>query len=203
MYSRTQRLFKKRQEATKAFINKSQNPPPPPPALRFVLPKFKNRPIDFRSAGQPWRDRIYRPPTWLNSISSPASESRTSRASSSFKASSRTKVSRVSEPQVQAPWPPPKDSHCSTVPNSAPRRESVVADSPVLVSEDESRPNKLKFVKCDKCGKKNLSSIKQLKVHQQSKKCKNRQERQSELRCSVCQVLFDTRHNLRSHVCRK
>ena len=52
------------------------------------------------------------------------------------------------------------------------------------------------------CGKKNLSSSKQLLGHQASKKCRNRRDKGKVHRCRSCNASFDTRHNLNNHICR-
>ena len=198
LYQRTRQLFKRRRDTTTAYKRKlTETSPPAKAPTPFQPPKFPPSQTLRNPHPSRWS---YRPPAQARS-ESPKKASSTSSTKTRRKAQIRSLAG--SRRQVPTSWPPPKDSNYSKVSSLVPRKEPLEPDSPVLVSQDESRPARLKFVKCEKCGKKNLSSLKQLKTHQESKKCKNRQDRQSELRCSVCEVSFDTSHNLRKHVCRR
>ena len=64
-------------------------------------------------------------------------------------------------------------------------------------------PEVLKFVNCELCGKQGFSSRKQLSIHQNSKKCENRQLHKIVHKCHICFREFDTPHNLDWHSCRK
>ena len=172
LYRRTQSLFKKREKAKKAKEKKLKAGPPPPLAP-LQLPKHPEvRPFDF---GVPVARSYYRPPAWLERLASdtvkskpsspPPSRFSSSEISRKLKAANEIKVFSSTKFQFSASDPPPEDSNLFQAPQPAPVLESVDPDSPPLVTEFESRPAKLKFVDCDKCGKKNLSSLKQLKVH--------------------------------------
>ena len=109
-----------------------------------------------------------------------------------------------------ASWPPPNDTNYSKVSSSVPElvqkqpKSPVHApDSPVLAPfEYTSAQPKHKFVTCELCGLKDLSSVRQLKLHQASKRCKNRQLGEEAYYCDICKCYFDTIHNYYRHVCR-
>ena len=199
LYKRTRLLFKNRVKDRKLReIRREAQKQPRGGAVGTTDPLH---PFDFTA---PRRPQIYRPPPTYSSRSNSESFGPiSSSAGPSSKAKSRRKA-KVQEPKAKVAnsWPPPKDTNSK---KTCHLRESLSVqehDSPIDIPEVESSPFTRKFVNCQLCGKKNLSSLKQLQVHQASKKCKNRQEHSANLCCSVCKGKFDNRHNLKHHKCR-
>ncbi len=192
LYQRTQALFKKRR------ASRQGKKPFPKRASILELPVLVPR-------------EVYRPPSYLTGRTYSCSSERVlSSAGSSTKSKPSPKATvNKSKPKISIPWPPPKDTNYlkSATTSQKPIQSSQVArpatpDSPESYLNTFENSSSSKFVDCELCGKKNLSSLKQLQVHQASKKCRNRRDHFSDLRCTVCRVKFDTRHNLENHNCR-
>ena len=188
LYKRTQLLFKKRRQSIDTYINKLTEGPSEPLPTTVTAPAHPPSQVLGKYISKN-ASNIYRPP--------PQALPDTQRVT---KSRSKSKPATSSEPTSVSTettwWPPPKDNNYFTSTRSKPLEvsHSTVSTTP--------RQIKASFVDCDKCGKKNLSSLHQLKIHQASKKCKNRQDRQVIHRCEICQAKFDTSHNLRKHICR-
>ena len=131
-------------------------------------------------------------------------------SSSKTKPKHKESTSSLETHKPSASWPPPNDTNYSKVSSSVPEPvqkypKSLVhaPDSPVLAPlEYTSAQTKHKFVTCELCGLKDLSSVRQLKLHQASKRCKNRQLGEEAYYCDICKCYFDTIHNYYRHVCR-
>ena len=199
LYRRTQALFKKRKKhqiEQRARRQEGKEPIKKPTVLELPIPKPRE---------------IYRPPSYLTGrVYSCSSERVCSSAGSSSKTKFKPKAT-VTKPKFKklAQWPPPKDTNYLKLANQVPKTAEssefarvLTPDSPESCFNNFGTSFTNKFVDCELCGKKNLSSFKQLQVHQASKKCRNRREHFSDHRCTVCQVKFDTRHNLLKHKCR-
>lgn len=187
LHRATRNLFKNRKKLAKQDQERRKK----------ALFKIENKP------------KPYRPPGWLVSSSNQAARD--------F-ASSSVKVPKSPPPpkplvlgfesfkknQAKSPklsWPPALDSNYSKVTPGKPFELPLYADSPQHAHVHLSLFT-YKFVDCDLCGHKNLSSVRQLRIHQASKKCVNRRKRLTNLRCPGCHLTFDNKHNLEHHICR-
>ena len=207
LYRRTQLLFKKRREARVLSLrkkaDKTEKPKPTSPS-EFVAPQYppsqtlgkyitRYTPYYYQPPKQPLPEDHRKP----SEASQPSRVPRSTTRSFS-KESSPSKLS--------VPYPPPRDTNYSKVPSRAQANLTVKRtldfDSPEPQILNNSPISRNKFVDCEKCGKKNFSSVAQLAVHQRSKKCKNRQDRNTFHKCQDCFKVFDTRHNLQKHICR-
>ena len=207
LYRRTQQLFKKRREARVVSLrkkaDKSEKPKPTSPS-EFVAPQYPPSQTlgKYISRYTPY---YYQPPKQPLPEDRPkSSKAPKPRKSIQVAASNISKSS--SRPKQSVPYPPPRDSNYSKVPSKAqvppPVKRTLIFDSPEHHIPIDSPVSRHKFVDCKKCGKKNFSSAAQLAIHQRSKKCINRQDRNTVHKCKACFKVFDTRHNLQKHVCR-
>ena len=99
-------------------------------------------------------------------------------------------------------WPPPPDTNYRRSPSISPANlqvEELHCDSVVV----NQQVQQVEQVDCELCGKKGFSGPKQLKCHQASQKCKNRQLHGLVHNCNYCHRVFDTPHNLYYHNCHK
>ena len=207
LYRRTQLLFKKRREARcealRKKADKTEKPKPTSPS-EFVAPQYPPSQTlgKYISRYTPY---YYQPPKQPLPEDRPKSSKASKPRKSSQVSASRTSES-PSPPNQSVPYPPPRDSNYSKVPSearvSAPVKRILNFDSPDHPISIDSPVRNRKFVDCEKCGKKNFSSAAQLAVHQRSKKCENRQDRNVLHKCKSCLKVFDTRHNLQKHICR-
>ena len=203
LYRRTQLLFKKRREARhKALRKKADNceKPKPTSPSEFVAPLHPPSQTlgKYISRYTPY---YYQPPKQPLPEDRPRSSKASKSRSKSQEPARRTSISSLPlrEP---VPYPPPPDSNYSKVNSRLPLQRTLDFDSPEHhIPVDTSIPVR-KFVDCEKCGKKNFSSSTQLAIHQESKKCKNRQDRNTVHKCKTCFRIFDTKHNLQKHICR-
>ena len=213
LYKRTQKLFKQRAKAKKAFqeykASKKQGESPEVP----VKPDWLKKPVLDLTIHTP--KSVYRPQHWLSSIckepsTSLSSNIKPSKTGSSCRTRSPEQPRQVSPPSL-AYKPPPNDSNYSKVTSSTytlalTPSEDLLAPVPqyedLSAVEVDTNLAASKFFDCNKCGKKNLSSFRQLQVHQASKKCKNRQYHHVIHCCQICKRRFDTPQNLKYHVCR-
>ena len=207
LYRRTQLLFKKRREARcealRKKADKTEKPKPTSPS-EFVAPQYPPSQTlgKYISRYTPY---YYQPPKQPL----PEDRAKSSKASKPRKSSqaASSNPSRSPSPLRQSvPYPPPRDSNYSKVPSEArvstPVKRTLDFGSPDRYIPIDSPIRSLKFVDCEKCGKKNFSSAAQLSIHQRSKKCRNRQDRNTVHKCKACLKVFDTRHNLQKHICR-
>ena len=207
LYRRTQLLFKKRREARCEALRKKADKtekPKPTSASEFVAPQYPPSQTlgKYISRYTPY---YYQPPKQPLPEDRPKSSKASNPGKSSQVAASNTSKS-PSQPNRSVLYPPPRDTNYSTVPPKArflaPVKRTLNFESPEPQIPIDSPISKNKFVDCEKCGKKNFSSVAQLAVHQRSKKCKNRQDRNTVHKCKACLKVFDTRHNLEKHICR-
>ena len=207
LYRRTQLLFKKRREARCEVLrkkaDKTEKPKPTSPS-EFVAPQYPPSQTlgKYISRYTPY---YYQPPKQPLPEDRPkSSKARQSRKSSPVAA--RSTSGPLARPNQSVPYPPPRDTNYSKVPSKAqvsvPVKRILDFDSPEHHIPLDSPIAKHKFVDCEKCGKKNFSSSVQLAIHQQSKKCRNRQDRNTVHKCKICLKVLDTRHNLLKHNCR-
>ncbi len=178
--SKFRKAIKKVFKERRSGINKTISKRPVTSSKLIPVPKYS--PKDTLGSTIDRADRYsYRPPQ----------EYQLKFGSTSTSSKRQAKYRSLGEPtnksQKSSNWPPPSDSNF---------RQSTEAPT--------SSPSNLVLpVHCDKCGKENLSGPKQLAIHQQSKKCRNRQDRGKTHQCSHCNRLFDTSHNLKRHNCPK
>ena len=204
LYRRTQLLFKKRREARREALRKkadsSEKPKPTSPS-ELIAPQYPPSQTlgKYISRYTPY---YYQPPKQPL----PEDRPRSSKASQPRKttlASRNQRSKSSSQPeQAAALYPPPSDTNYSQVPSQVPVHPTLDFDSPEHHIPFDTPITIRKFVDCEKCGKKNFSSSAQLAIHHQSKKCKNRQDRNTVHKCETCLKTFDTRHNLPKHNCR-
>ena len=191
LYKRTQLLFKKRRQSIDTYINRLTEEPSAPLPSSVTAPAHPPSQVLGKFISN-YASDTYRPP--------PQALPNTQRV---YKSKSKSKAATISEPTSvrtdSTSWPPPRDNNYFTAKSLTLSDPSPSSD---LVFSSTHSQVKASFVDCDKCSKKNLSSLSQLKIHQASKKCKNRQDRQVIHRCEICQARFDTSHNLRKHICR-
>ena len=209
LYRRAQLLFKKRREARcealRKKADKTEKPQPTSPS-EFVAPQYPPSQTlgKYISRYTPY---YYQPPKQPLPEDRPKSSKTSRPRKSSPAAASNTTSESPSRPKPSVPYPPPRDKNYSKVPSKArvsvPVKRTLVFDSPEHhhISFDSPASGNT-FVDCEKCGKKNFSSAAQLAIHQRSKKCKNRQDRNTVHNCKACYRVFDTRHNLQKHICR-
>lgn len=207
LYRRTQLLFKKRREARVLSLrkkaDKTEKPKPTSPS-EFVAPQYPPSQTlgKYISRYTPY---YYQPPKQPLPEDRPRS-SKASKPSRVPRSTTRSTPKESSPSKLSVPYPPPRDTNYSEVPSIAQVQVAVKRtldfDSPEPQIPIDSPISKNKFVDCEKCGKKNFSSVAQLAIHQRSKKCKNRQDRNIVHKCKACFKVFDTRHNLQKHICR-
>ena len=203
LYRPTQLLFKKRREARSEALRKKteglEKPKPTSPS-EFIAPRYPPSQTlgKYISRYTPY---YHQPPKQPLPEDRPR-KSKTSKPRNTTK-STRSNASRSSSPpKLSAPYPPPRDTIYSKVSSELPVQRTLDFDSPEDHIPIDTPLTNRKFVDCDKCGKKNFSSSAQLAIHQKSKKCKNRQDRNTVHKCETCFKVFDTRHNLQKHNCR-
>ena len=150
------------------------------------------------------KPKLYRPSLPYSTSGSSSSQKASSKSpKQSIKPSKSTKLTTKDQiKEITRAWPPPRDTNYSQVSNSVPESIQVCPDSPNIFVDHNTSSQPFKFVDCNLCGKKNLSSLEQLRVHQASKNCINRRYRFTKHRCTICQVEFDNLHNLEHHICR-
>ena len=207
LYRRTQLLFKKRRETREKSLrkkaDKTEKPKPTSPS-EFVAPQYPPSQTLGKYIAR-YTPYYYQPPKQPLPEDRPRSSKATNLRKSNQVTASNTSES-PSELKQPVPYPPPRDTNYSKVPSiaqvSAPLKRTLVFDSPEHHISDDTPLTIRKFVDCEKCGKKNFSSSTQLAIHQQSKKCKNRQDCNTVHKCDICSKTFDTRHNLLKHNCR-
>ena len=203
LYRRTQLLFKKRREARREALrkkaDKSEKPKPTTPS-EFVAPLYPPRQTlgKYISRYTPY---YYQPPKQPLPEDRPRSSKASAPRNRSQEPAKNTSSFTLSSLK-SIPYPPPRDSNYSKVNPRVPVQRTLDFDSPEHQIPINSPTPERKFVDCEKCGKKNFSSSTQLAIHQQSKKCKNRQDRNTLHKCKICRKTFDTRHNLLKHNCR-
>ena len=201
LYRRTQQLFKKRREARREALRKKadkSDKPKPTSSSEFIAPQYPPSQTLGKYIAR-YTPYYYQPPKQPL----PEDRPRSSKASKPRNSTQAKNTSKSSPPPKESvPYPPPRDTNYSEVPTQAPVSRTLDFDHPEHHIPIDTHIQKNKFVDCEKCGKKNFSSSVQLTIHQQSKKCKNRQDRNTIHKCETCSRTFDTRHNLQKHICR-
>lgn len=205
---RTRQVFKRRREKRKEAKKYQVRVPVQPAGLYLPNPNLR-----FVGLSTQPTSTTYRPPTYLSHWGPDSGQSGASIltlaspiASAATASLRRRKIATFVEAPSQnanAHWPPPQDTNQVKAAETLRRLSETTSDSPSLVPEYHDPQPKLKFVDCDKCGKKNLSSKSQLRDHQQSKRCRNLRISRKNRTCLVCEAEFDNLQNLRTHICRK
>ena len=211
LFRKTQLLFQNRRKAREARKKNKEAS-----SSTLISPKITSVPwvgsIHDRiskNIATPDSGWLYRPPTQPRSASPVRSSGSLFEHRSVRKTITKVRnKSQVRETHRQtSSWPPPKDSNYSTVsssvlkaPDSSHLQADTEPDSPNLTSSEEiPKAKTLKFIVCNLCGTQ-VSGPQQLYIHQNGRKCKNRQLK-SKWPCKYCKCTFDTKHNLEDHKC--